>query len=109
MNDKSNDFEKLTGTVVFLLANIGSKSEGVLPFLYVNKEEKIKLFLKGDNPFENKGLLPYDGKAVEVVGMKKRNGTFVIEKILDGEKVAEEAKQASDAKAMENTDNNDMQ
>ncbi|MBQ7650954.1 MAG: hypothetical protein IJS15_08340 [Victivallales bacterium] len=109
MNDKSNDFEKLSGTVVFLLENQGSKSEGVLPFLYANKEEKIKLFLKGDNPFENTGLLPYDGKAVEVVGMKKRNGTFVIEQILDGKKVAEEAKQTSGAKTMENTDDNDKQ
>ena len=73
--------ETLTGTVVFLEANQGSKSEGVFPYLYVSRDEKIKLLLKGDNPFENTALHPYDGKPVEIVGMRKRNGTFVIERV----------------------------
>ena len=79
MEDKK--IETLTGTVVFLDANRGSKSEGVFPYLYVSRDEKIKLLLKGDNPFENTALHPYDGKIVEIVGMRKRNGTFVIERI----------------------------
>ena len=105
MNDNTNDSVKMTGTVVFLLENQGSKSECVLPFLYVNREEKIKLFLKGDNPFENTGLLAYDGKSIAVVGKKKRNGTFVIEQILDGEKSGVEGTQPLDAKAIDDPDN----
>ena len=78
---EDNKTETLAGTVVFLDANQGSKSEGMFPYLYVSKDEKIKLLLRGDNPFENTGLLPYDGKPVEIVGARKRNGTFVIEQI----------------------------
>ena len=78
---EDNKTETLTGIVFFLDANQGSKSEGMLPFLYVSKDEKIKLLLKGDNPFENTGLQPYDGKSVEITGTRKRNGTFVIEQI----------------------------
>ena len=82
MDDRqSNDLKTLTGTVVFLLTNIGSKSECVRPFLYINQNEILKTYFKGDNPFENLMLRPYDGKAVEVKGKLKRNQTFVIEQI----------------------------
>ena len=59
-----------TGTVVFLLSNIGTKSEGVFPFLYVNQNTKYKLHLRGDDSFEERGLFPYDGKRVKVSGVK---------------------------------------
>lgn len=73
--------EKLTGTVFFLESNRRSKSEGLFPYLYINMGERVKLLLKGDNPFENSGLKSYDGKSVVIIGTKKTNGTFVIEQI----------------------------
>ena len=73
--------EELTGTVFFLESNRRSKSEGLFPYLYINMGERVKLLLKGDNPFENSGLKPYDGKSVVIIGTKKSNGTFVIEQI----------------------------
>lgn len=68
----------LHGIVVFLRSNIGSKSEAKVPYLYVNREEKIRLMKKNDNPFENHGLDEYDGKPVEVSGMLIRNNIFCV-------------------------------
>ena len=77
-----NQSQTLEGVVVFLPAHEGSKSEGVYPFLYQGREKPvIKLVLKGDNPFENKGLLGYDGKNVKVIGVFSRTGTFVVESV----------------------------
>lgn len=59
-----------TGTVVFLLSNIGTKSEGVFPFLYVNRNTMYKLHLRGDDSFEERGFRPYDGMRVKVSGVK---------------------------------------
>ena len=100
MEDQS---ENLEGVVVFLPAHEGSKSEGVYPFLYQGREKPVvKLALKGDNPFENKGLLGYDGKNVKVIGAFLRTGTFVVESVaaeipaaVDPE-VPEETPEASD-------------
>ena len=103
--DMANVLEKLKGTVVFLPANQRSKSEGFFPYLYMNRDEKVKLLLNGDNPFENKGLLPFDGKAVEIAGRRKRNGTFAIERISVVESVQMESPQAD---AEDTSDNNIM-
>jgi hypothetical protein len=64
---------EVAGTVIFLMVNEGTKSEGRFPFLYVNRDAVYKLYLRGDNPFENNGLLPYDGKRVRVSGVKTEN------------------------------------
>lgn len=72
----------LAGTVVYLPANPGSKSEGTLPFLYLGKGiASVRLMRKGDNPFENDGLSEYDGKAVEVAGHSTDAGTFVVDEV----------------------------
>ncbi len=68
----------LVGTVIFIEKNIGSKSEGVFPFLYLNKDNRVPIMLRNDNPFENRGLLPFDGKTVEVTGTTGRGGVFLI-------------------------------
>lgn len=73
MNRYAEEFVEAVGTVVFLLSNAGTKSEERIPFLYVNRNLMYQLYLKGDNPFENKGFLPYDGKRVRVSGVKKEN------------------------------------
>ena len=89
MNRHIEEPIETTGTVVFLLFNTGTKSEAKVPFLYIDKDTIYKLVLKGDNPFENKGLLPLDGKRVRVTGVKKENikkgyaaGTLVADSIV---------------------------
>lgn len=72
---------EISGTVVFIKGNIGSKSEAVLPYLYVNRSEVVKILVNGDNPFENNMLLPYDGKKITAAGCLKSNGMFIIESI----------------------------
>ena len=75
-----NTPETFKGTIMFLPDKIGSKSEAVYPFLYVNRDMYFKVLLKDDNPFENKGLVPFDGRFVEIVGAKGRR-TFVVETV----------------------------
>lgn len=71
---------ELTGTIIFKMANVGSKSENLDPFLYVNKENCTPIWRKGDNPFENKGFDEYDGKKVTVSG-EMGNTKFTVETI----------------------------
>jgi len=89
MNQHPEEPIEATGTVVFLLFNAGTKSEGHVPFLYVKQGTMYKLFLKNDNPFENKGFLPYDGKRVRVSGILKENikdvyaaGTLIADSVM---------------------------
>lgn len=70
MNQYPEEPIEATGTVVFLLSNIGTKSERVIPFLYVSQNTMYKLHLRGDDSFEERGLFPYDGKRVIVSGVK---------------------------------------
>ncbi len=71
----------LRGTIIYLLANSGSKSEGVYPHLYQDRETKIKIFKEGDNPFENHGFDDFDGKQVELKGSLGRGNIFVVKEI----------------------------
>ena len=70
---------KLKGTVIFRLANVGSQSEGVFPYLYVGDAEFIKIYVIDDNPFENELLKKYDGVLIEAEGDYNDYGTFVME------------------------------
>ena len=73
----------LKGTVIFLKENAGSKSEAMVPFLYQGRDVPLqKLILETDNPFENTGLLPHDGKSVDVWGKVAPSGTFVIDEVV---------------------------
>lgn len=73
---------RLSGVVVFLLANAGTKSEAHLPYLYQSKSVPlVSLMLKEDNPFENKRLSEYDGSKVEIDGCIATSGTFIIDNI----------------------------
>ena len=76
--DDEKKIVEMTGTVVFLQRNMGSKSEAVLPFLYINKDEIVRIFFEGDNPFENNKLQEFDGKAITVAGYKRDDGMFII-------------------------------
>ena len=75
-----NAQETFKGTIMFLPDNVGSKSEAVYPFIYVSRDVYFKVLLKDDNPFENKGLMPFDGKLVEIVGAMGRR-TFIVETV----------------------------
>lgn len=68
------------GTLVFLKTNLHSKSESVQPFLYLNKDSMVQLYVKGDNPFENESLLPFDGQFITVDGDYDSLGIFRINK-----------------------------
>ena len=59
----------IKGTVIFQMANVGSKSEGSHPFLRLEDGKMVKLALRGDNPFMHTMLRPYDLKNV-VTGTK---------------------------------------
>ena len=89
MNRQIEEQIETVGTVVFLLFHIGTKSEGKVPFLYIDRDTMYKLVLRGDNPFENKGLHPFDGQRVRVTGVKKENikkeyaaGTLIADSIV---------------------------
>ena len=74
---------KLRGTIVFLKANEGSKSEVAVPFLYQDRDTPLrKVMRRNDNPFENNGFLSYDGKPVEISGEIALSGTFVVDEVL---------------------------
>ena len=55
----------------------GSKSQKKAPILLA-EDRVIRVFLIGDNPFENKGLLRLEGKSIRAKGIWKR-GVFRIE------------------------------
>ena len=74
---------ELKGTVVFLPFAISSKSESLRPFIYVNRNEVIKIMKAGDNPFENGALKSFDGHSILAKGHYGKARTFLIEKITD--------------------------
>lgn len=82
-----NESQKLSGTVVFVKTNIGSKSEATVPYLKIGAETPLlKILLRNDNPFENKGMVAYDGKLVELTGELAPSGTFIVDEIADTSK-----------------------
>ena len=81
--ENENSRTRLQGTIVFLKANEGSKSEALMPFLYQGRDVPLrKVMLRDDNPFENNGFYSYDGKTVKVSGENALSGTFVVDEIL---------------------------
>lgn len=74
--------ESKQGTIIFLKAHAGSKSECELPYLYSGKSEPlVPLYMENDNPFENKGLVQYDGVRVAVSGSAGRNNDFIVTQV----------------------------
>ena len=79
----------MKGIIIFMQAKVGSKSEGVYPYLYVGNAELIKVYFEGDNPFENETLWRYDGEKVVLEGALKENNVFVITEISKDKDVAD--------------------
>lgn len=70
------------GTIIFQFANIGSKSEGLRPFLYEGKGSFLKVWKDGDCSLMGEDLMPYDGKRVSIEGeIDEDYGIFLIENI----------------------------
>lgn len=72
----------LTGIVIYHQVNTGSKSEVDVPMLYLGKGLALRrMHLVDDNPFENDGIIKFDGLKVEVVVRAERNDVLEIESI----------------------------
>ena len=67
----------IKGTVIFQMANVGSKSEGNHPFLLLEDGKTVKLGLVGDNPFMHTTLRAYENKKVVLEGDFNENGKFI--------------------------------
>lgn len=87
---------KLKGKIVFVEANLGSKSEGCYPYIELETGDRAKIFALNDNPFTNNILNGYEGKTVEAEGEFNENCTFIAEVINE---VVEEAAPAEDEAA----------
>ena len=72
----------ITGTVVFILENKGSKSEGTFPFLYLGNGEFVRVWLDGDISAFGNGFREFDGMRVTLVGEKNEQGVFIVTKIV---------------------------
>ena len=71
----------IKGMVIFQMANKGSKSEGMYPFLRLEDGTLVKIAYKGDNPFENTTLKGYELKCVALEGELNENGKFIATEI----------------------------
>ena len=89
----------IKGTVIFQMANIGSKSEGIYPFLRLEDGKMVKVSLLGDNPFENTTLKSYDLKKVVLEGEFNENGKFIAVSIAEDAPAAYDAPKAEEAPA----------
>lgn len=79
---EQQEVQELIGTVVFLNENGGSKSECMSPFLYLGRSvPPRRVLMEDDNPFENRGFVPYDGLVVKVAGREGRSGVFLVDRI----------------------------
>ena len=73
MSDEEHKPEKtVTGQLTFEPLFEGSKSERVGPVLVTTSGERVRVFVLGDNPFENQTLRPLEGQQLEVSGKVRR-------------------------------------
>lgn len=71
----------LNGTIVFKLTNIGSKSEGLRPFLYLGNGVFEQVWLVDDVSLDGSELRLYDTKKVSVTGEYTQQNIFLIQSI----------------------------
>ena len=69
------------GTIVFMRTNIGSKSEGIKPFLYVGKGKFLEVWMSKDESLAGDMLAPYDGQQITAHGEINEYDIFLIEAI----------------------------
>ena len=71
----------MEGIVVFRLVNVGSKSEGLRPFLYQGNGNFQPIWLESDSSLEGNDLKPFDGKEISADGEVEEHGVFLINNI----------------------------
>lgn len=71
----------MKGTVVFRPSNVGSKSQGVFPFLYLGNANFVRIWKTDDISFEGNLLKPFDGKYVELQGAFDEHEVFLAETV----------------------------
>lgn len=76
------------GTIVFMRTNIGSKSEGILPFLYIGKGKFLEIWKSEDDSMRGDMLVPYDGQQITAHGEINDYDIFIIETIETGKPIA---------------------
>ena len=69
------------GLIVFKYSNMGSKSEGLRPYLYKGLGQFMAVWKEDDYTLSGDGLLPYDGMSVVITGYEGDADIFVIETI----------------------------
>ena len=72
----------LEGIIVFNFSNVGSKSEGLLPYLSTQEDKLVKIYFANDDPFTNPTLKELEGKKVAIEGDYDDNETLIINKIV---------------------------
>ena len=72
---------QLNGIVVFRLSGIGTRSEGIRPFLYLGKAVYRKIWKAEDTSLNGVELMAYDSKHVIVHGEVDEYDIFIIEKV----------------------------
>lgn len=71
---------KLSGFIQYKTFAEGTKSESSRPYIILENGSQILLYKMNDNPFENKGLLEFEGKNVSVEG-ELVNGIFEVSSV----------------------------
>ena len=67
----------LQGILIFQYTNVGSRSEGYFPYLYLGYGNMVKVAYVKDAPFTNAILREYDGKPMAFEGHFNDNNTFI--------------------------------
>ena len=71
----------MKGIIVFLETFKGTKSESLQPFLYMGQGRTIRVYKKGDNPFENASFSCFDAKEVWLEGELNEDGVLEVETV----------------------------
>jgi hypothetical protein len=83
-NVKKKKQSCIEGLLICVPLNVGSKSEHNGFVIRKNDGSEIKIYLKGDNPFENKLLQPLKDKYVRALGeLYKVPERFVAETVVE--------------------------
>ena len=76
INHPKGTISNYTGNLLFQIVASESKQEHSAPVLHTS-EGLVRLYIKGDNPFENNQLRAFEGQNIQVEG-KWKNGILVV-------------------------------
>ena len=73
----------LTGTIVFIKTNVGSKSEGSKPFLQQSDGKLLAVWKPGDPPFGKNTFCAFEGKTVRIEGHADPDNLFIVNTVAE--------------------------